>query len=132
MLHQIVLQLLMSQWVSNLLTHSQKGSPCCWHLVIDNCKRTLSIIWFGVKHRGISLSLNDHVVQYHTTVHHLPHLIFQPSQGEVPDNSKSRLERTKCPIDILPARQTRDLETAPKHRIAVAGIISEVVGVKRQ
>jgi hypothetical protein len=47
------------------------------------------------------LTLNNHVVQDHTTVHHLPHLSFPPSKSWVPDNGKTRLKHTKCPLYIL-------------------------------
>jgi hypothetical protein len=66
------------------------------------CKRTyivvcMIIIWFS------PLTFNNHVVQDHTTVHHLPHLRFRSSKSWVPDNDKTRLKHTKCPLYILPS-----------------------------
>src|SRR3989337_2976847 len=93
----------MHMWVSDLLTHIEEDRPCCRYLVINSCKRTLPEIWFSVKHWLFLLALNDHVVQDDTASHDLPHLIFRPGLSRVPDNSKSRLKHTKCPLDILPA-----------------------------
>src|ERR1041385_695755 len=89
--------------VSDLLTHIEVGCPIYRYLVINNCKMSLVEIWFSVKHWLLFLALNDHVVQDDTTIHHLPYLRFRPGQSGVSDNSKSRLEHTKCPLYILPA-----------------------------
>ena len=74
--------------------------------MINIGKRTLTVVWYPcltIRHRVIPLTLNDHVVQDHTTLHHLPHVGLRLSHSWVPDNGKSRLQRTKCSLDILPA-----------------------------
>jgi hypothetical protein len=103
MLHHIILQLTMSIYVSNFLPPSKKRSKHMWHLVVNICKGTLAIIWFSVKHWSLMFALNDHVVQDRTDNHDLPYLIFRPGKGKVPDNGKSSLQRTECPLHILPA-----------------------------
>ena len=71
--------------------------------MINLGKGTLPVVWFSVKHWLFLLALNDHVVEDDTAGHDLPHLIFRPGLSGVPDNSNSKLEHTKCPLDILPA-----------------------------
>src|SRR3954467_12084044 len=93
----------MHLWVSDLLTHVEVGCPISRYLMINNCKRPLVEIWFRVIHWILFLALNDHVVQDDTTIHHLPQLIFRPSQSGVPDNGKSRLKHPNFLLDILPA-----------------------------
>jgi hypothetical protein len=52
---------------------------------------------------SLQVALSDNVVHDRTRMHHLLHLILRPSKNRVPNNSKSRLEHTKYPIDILRA-----------------------------
>ena len=63
----------------------------------------LPVVWSSVKHWLFLLALNEHVVQDDTASHDLSHLSFRPGLSGVPNNSESRLEHTKCPLDILPA-----------------------------
>jgi hypothetical protein len=88
--------------VADLHMHGEESRKLNGHLVIKLCKRTyvvvcMIIIWFS------PLTLNNYVVQDHTTVHHLLHLRFRPSKSWVPDNGKTRLDHTKCTLDILPS-----------------------------
>jgi hypothetical protein len=69
------------------------------HLIIKLCKRTyvvicMIIIWFS------PLTVNNHVVHDHTTVHHLPHLRFRPSKNWIPDNSKTRMKHTNAAAGV--------------------------------
>ena len=108
----------MNMWISDLLTHSKIGRPWCRHrdplalvlLVKNSSKRTMSVVWMfplSLIHWILPLTLNDHVVQYHTTIYHLPNPIFRPGHSGVPDNSKSSLDPTKCPLHVEPSSATR-------------------------
>jgi hypothetical protein len=46
-------------------------------------------------------TLNNHVVHDHTTVHHLPYLRFRLNKSWVPDNDKTCLKHTKCPLKTV-------------------------------
>src|SRR5215216_5818021 len=93
-------------WIWDLLTHGDEGRPGWRHLMIRLGKRSLSVVWLVLldqTHWILSLILNDHVVQDHTTVHHFPHLIFRPSHSRKPVNCKPLLEHIKWPLHVLPA-----------------------------
>ena len=53
-------------------------------------------------HWIMALTLDDHAVQNHTTVYHLPHLLIRPYQSRVPNDSKALLQHSKCLLDVLP------------------------------
>jgi hypothetical protein len=103
MLHQIVLQLAMGIYISNLLTHGKKSSKYGRQLLIKSRKRTLTVIQFTVNYRMLPFTLNDHIVHSHTCIHDLPHLIFRPGKCREPDNSESSMEHAKCSLNIFPA-----------------------------
>src|SRR3954453_13204339 len=93
----------MHRRISDLLTHGHECSPGWSHLMIRLGKRTMSVVWLVLleqTHWILPLILNDHVVQDHTTVHHFPHLIFQPGHSREPDNCKPLLEHTECPLHV--------------------------------
>jgi hypothetical protein len=59
-------------------------------------KRFLMIKWMAIIHWFFTLTLNDHVVYNHTTVHHLPYLRFRPYKSRAQNNDKTMLEHIKA------------------------------------
>jgi hypothetical protein len=61
--------------VADFHMYGEESRKLSGHLIIKLCKMTyivvrVIIIWFS------PLTLNNHVVQDHTTLYHLPHLRF--------------------------------------------------------
>ena len=50
-----------------------------------------------------ALILYYHIVNDHTSSHHLPQLIRDPSPSRIPNDAPSRLQNTKGTLDILPS-----------------------------
>jgi hypothetical protein len=64
----------------------------------------LEIKWLVIFHICFTPALDNYVVHDHTIVHALPHLRLRPSESRVPNNSKSLLKHSKCPLYIPPTR----------------------------
>jgi hypothetical protein len=101
MLYEIKLQLSMNSGVTNFYVHSEKIDKICRHLMINLCKRILTLLATNMPGSSLVVILDDHVMHDHTSLHHLPHLIVRPGKSRIPNNRKLSLKHTKCPLDIV-------------------------------
>jgi hypothetical protein len=74
--------------------HGKKISKHGWNVVIFLDKLALTIIWMIIMHWIIALTLDDHVVHDHTSIHDLSH-VSRPLESGVPEDRKILLDHTK-------------------------------------
>jgi hypothetical protein len=96
-LHKIILLLVMSIYIPDLYVHDEKISKTHGNLLMNIYKRTVTLIGTNIAIRSsLSVTLDDQV--HHASNASPP----RPSKSRVPNNSKSRLNHIKYPLDILP------------------------------